>query len=315
MQHSEWTPMKIVNRVTRFIAGGRSHRGASSALAAIVTALGFSGGCVGTGPQAVRLTAPFAAAISDSDNGLDLTGLETQQQMPDRIDRRSAFDLVTAAAYLGTVSPGEAADQYVKLIKEHGRQYETAFARDAFQSALACAWDAGDPALIKRVLSTYDRSLDVIERAPEPKWIGELRGFFRVKDDMVIQRALERLLIGKTQTANPLLRRRADRWLDRHRAALVGLVMTFRDREPRNWSEDVLTDIAEAETNLQGGYVNEDSEILFCTRARRLLADTEQATSQSYIVAVAKLFLVKTGVVHQPDKTEFMLGNSYAARD
>lgn len=292
-------------------------RGARHAAAPVLTGLMavlvLAAGCVGTHPQAVRLTPLGAIQGSANNNGLVLAGLETPQQLPDRIDKHSAFDLVTAAAYLGTVSPGQAADQYTGLVKVHGRRYETAFARDAYQSALACAWDAGDPALIRRVLTAYDKRLDVIERAPEPKWIGELRGFFRVKDDMAVRRAFARLTVQKVETSDPLLRRRADRWFSRHRAALVRLVLAYRDQGPRKWSEEVLADLMEAETNLLGGYADPDSEFLLGTQARQLLAQFEHATSDSYVVAVAKLFLVKTGIVHQPDKVEFMLGNTYAA--
>ena len=43
---------------------------------------------------------------------LDLSGLDLPANMPEDIDKRSVFDLVTAAAYLSTVKPGEAADAY-----------------------------------------------------------------------------------------------------------------------------------------------------------------------------------------------------------
>jgi hypothetical protein len=314
MLNTESTNMRITTRSVRPAVGSYLHQGRSRVLAGVLAALVCAAGCVGTGHSSVRVTPSSAAESSVGIEGLDLTHLKVSQQLPDRIDKRSALDVVTVAAYLGTVSPEQAAGQYAKLVEDHGRAYETAFARDAFQSALACAWDAGDPSLIKRVLTAYDGRLDVIERAPEPKWIGELRGFFRVKDDMALRRAFERLVVEKKQTADPLLRRRAARWLDRHRTAVVRLVTEYRDCDPQNWQDAVLTDLIEAEANLLGTYANRSSEILLGAQARQLLGDTEHATSGSYVVAVAKLFLVKTGIVHQPDRTEFMLGNSYASR-
>ncbi len=249
------------------------------------------------------------------DQALDLSGLDTPTDMPEELDKRSAFDVVTAAAYLGTVKPGEAAKAYVTLAKRHGASYESAFARDAFHSAIASAWTAGDPALIRRIFSDYDRRLDVIERAPEPRWIGELRGFFRVRDNERLARAYDQLSVNRQQLSDPLLRRRADRWLERHRSATLALVRMFRDEDPEDWDAELLEGLVEAEANLRGGYVSDDSEILLYAQARDLVNGSREAGTATHIVAVVKLFLTTTDLVHQPDRDEFMLGETYTRKE
>lgn len=287
-------------------------------LAAVAAVMAIATGCTtSTGGQQTSLiepvTIPRARPEPESKNVLSLDAYRSPIDLPVRIDRASARDQVLVATYMAQTSPADAVRHYLKLIDEHGDTYEGCFTRHAFQEALRCAWKSADLTLVRTVLDRYEKTLDVVAREPEPRFVKDVRKFFVASEER-LQAAYGSMDPRMAQVSYDVLQKDRAAWLRKHQDAVVALVTTFRDNPEKAWHPEQLDALAVAEVHLADGYVRPDSKLLLLREAELRATANDDSSDRSMIRNVAQAFIERAGLVSTPDGQDFLLGMDYEER-
>ncbi len=257
--------------------------------------------------------------IEDAGNGrtgsgievLSLTGLAAPDSPPRRAQHGSPRGRALVAAYLRKENPVGALHLYRRLIEEHGDTYELGFTRNAYHEAIRCAWRAGEPELIRSILSEYDKAVRRVCREPEPRFVKDIRRLLRNCSEERLRMAYGRLGAELLDVRFDVLKSDRRDWLKRHETAVVTIVLSawqLPDRSPRS---EVLEQLALAEANLLNGYVRPTSNALLFRDAEARARDKGDTGDNELSIAVTQVFLERTEVVSAPGGREYLLGHDY----
>ena len=286
-------------------------------LAAVVAAASLLTGCAtaGRGKSAYMIepvTIPRQAEEPPK-KGVELASCNSPVDLPRRIDPASPRDCALVAAYMGQTDPAEAVRHYLKLIEEHGAEYEVCFTRNAFHEALRCAWESRDPALQRDVLKRYDETLDTVSREPEPSFVKSLRRFQTATEER-IRLGYNSLDANLAKLRHEVLQKDRSAWNRKHEDAVVALVLMYRDTPVKDWQAERLDDVALAEVHLADGYVRADSDLLLLKEAEQRVQEANATGEKAMIQALAQAFLERAGVIVSPGSEDYLLGMNYERR-
>ncbi len=286
-------------------------------LAAVVAAASVLTGCATSGQsKSAYMIEPVTIPRNREEptkKALELASYHSPVDLPRRIDPASARDCALVAAYMGQTDPAEAVRHYLKLIEEHGNEYEVCFIRNAFHEALRCAWESRNPALFRDVLERYDDTLGTVAREPEPKFVKSLRRFYTASDER-IRLAYGTLDAKPAKLRHDVLQKDRSAWTRKHEDAVVALVLMYRDAPAKDWQAEQLDAVALAEVHLADGYVRADSELLLLKEAEQRTQEAGETGEEALTQAMAQTFLERAGIIAPPESEDFLLGMDYVRR-